>query len=133
MFTLVVLYFLSYGLGQVTDCNTTSLFHINSQNFQPDPPIVGQNATLWIDYTVPEGLQINSGTAKYSVSINGIPLTPTTEDLCTQITCPQVPGTYNITSTSVWNGGISGKLVSTIQWYDTNNTELLCSKTKVTV
>ena len=133
MFTLVVLYFLSYGLGQVTDCNTTSLFHINSQNFQPDPPIVGQNATLWIDYTVPEGLQINSGTAKYSVSINGIPLTPTTEDLCTQITCPQVPGTYNITSTSGWNGGISGKLVSIIQWYNTNNTELLCSKTKVTV
>lgn len=133
MFSLFILYFLSVACGQVTDCNSNSVFKINNQDFQPNPPIVGENATLWIDYTVPEGISIDSGTAKYSVSFNGIPFAPTNEDLCTQITCPQVPGTYNITSTDVWEGGISGKVVSTIQWYDQNNTELLCSKTTMRV
>ncbi len=129
MFSLILLYFFSYVCGQVSDCNEQSIFHINSQDFQPNPPRVGENATLWIDYTVPDGIDIESGTAKYSVSLNGIPFAPTTEDLCTQITCPQVPGTYNITSSSIWNGGISGKVTSTIQWYNQNNTELLCSRT----
>lgn len=129
MFTLLVLYFLYYTQGQIEDCNKNSVFHINSQDFQPNPPIVGQNATLWIDYTVPDGVTVDSGTAKYSISLNGIPFSPTTDDLCTQIDCPQVPGTYNISTTNVWNGGIAGKVTSTIQWYDENSTELLCSRT----
>ncbi len=129
MFTIILLYFLSYACGQVSDCNDHSIFRINSQDFQPNPPVVGENATLWIDYTVPEGISIDAGTAKYSVSFNGIPFSPTEEDLCSQIDCPQVPGNYNITSSSIWNGGISGKVVSTIQWYDQKNTELLCSRT----
>lgn len=133
MFALILLYFISFTTAQVTDCNQNSLFHIQSQDFQPNPPIVGQNATLWIDYQVPDGVTINSGTAKYSVTLNGIPFAPTIDDLCTQIVCPQVPGIYNITSSSIWNGGISGKVVNTIQWYDVNNVELLCSKTTLRV
>jgi hypothetical protein len=129
MFTLLVLYFLYYTQGQIEDCNKNSVFRIDSQDFQPNPPIVGENATLWIDYTVPDGVTVDSGTAKYSVSLNGIPFSPTKDDLCTQIDCPQVPGTYNISTTNVWNGGIAGKVTSTIQWYDENNTELLCSRT----
>lgn len=129
MFTLLVLYFLYYTQGQIEDCNKNSVFRIQSQDFQPNPPIVGQNATLWIDYTVPDGVTVDSGTAKYSISLNGIPFSPTTDDLCTQIDCPQVPGTYNISTTNVWNGGIAGKVTSTIQWYDENSTELLCSRT----
>jgi hypothetical protein len=116
--------------SQVVDCAAgKSVFQINSQGFGPNPPIVGENATLWIDYTVPEGINVDSGTAKYSFSLNGIPFSPTVEDLCTQIECPQVPGTYNISSASVWSGGISGKIVSKIQWYDAAGTELLCSQT----
>lgn len=129
---LVLLFSLLAGVtqAQVIDCAAgKSTFQINSQGFSPNPPVVGENATLWIDYTVPEGVTVDSGTAKYSVSLNGIPFPPTTEDLCTQIECPQVPGTYNITSTSVWDGGVSGKIVSKIQWYNTAGTELLCSQT----
>ena len=116
--------------AQVTDCAAgKSVFQINSQGFGPNPPVVGENATLWIDYTVPEGITVDSGTAKYSINLNGIPFSPTVEDLCTQIECPQVPGTYNISSASIWEGGVSGKITSTIQWYDAAGTELLCSKT----
>lgn len=116
--------------AQVTDCSSgKSVFTINSQDFQPNPPIVGENATLWIDYTVPDGVEVNSGTAKYSFSLNGIPFQPTTEDLCTQIPCPQVPGTFNLTSADIWNGGVSGKIVSKIEWFDDSKNLLLCSQT----
>jgi hypothetical protein len=120
--------------GQVVDCGSaTSLFTINSQDFQPNPPVLGENATLWIDYTVPDGISIDSGTAKYSITLNGIPFPATKNDLCTQITCPQLPGIYNLTSASIWDGGVSGKIITTIQWYDSAGTELLCSKTTVRV
>lgn len=120
--------------AQVVDCapGKTS-FTINSQGFSPLPPVVGENATLWIDYTVPNGVTVDSGTAKYSVTLNGIPFPASNEDLCTQITCPQVPGTYNITSTSLWEGGVSGKVVTKIQWYDSSGNQLLCSQTTMRV
>ena len=116
--------------SQVVDCAAgKSVFTINSQDFSPNPPIVGENTTLWIDYTVPDGVTVDAGTAKYSVSLNGIPFSPTVDDLCTQVTCPQTSGTYNITSTSVWSGGVSGKIVTKIQWYDGAGNQLLCSQT----
>ncbi len=122
--------FFAYNSSSVSDCAAgKSVFKINSQGFSLEPPIPGENVTLWIDYTVPEGITVNGGTAKYSVTYNSIPFPATTEDLCTQITCPQVPGTYNITSTSEWPSGLSGKIVTKIQWYDESGTELLCSQT----
>lgn len=120
----------SLNTTSVSDCAAgKSVFQINSQGFGPEPPVAGQNVTLWIDYTVPDGVTVNAGKAKYSVTYNGIPFPASTEDLCTQITCPQVPGTYNITSTSEWPSGLSGKIVTKIQWYDDSGNELLCSQT----
>ncbi len=120
----------SLSSSSVSDCAAgKSVFQINSQGFGPEPPVAGQNVTLWIDYTVPDGVTVNGGQAKYSFTYNGIPFPASTEDLCTQITCPQVPGTYNITSTSEWPSGLSGKIVSKIQWYDESGNELLCSQT----
>ena len=113
----------------VSDCGAgKSVFTINSQGFGPDPPIVGENATLWIDYTVPDGVTVDAGTAKYSITLNGIPFPATNDDLCTQVVCPQVPGTTNLTSASIWDGGVSGKIVSKIEWFDTSNQLLLCSQ-----
>lgn len=137
MFAKVVLLvsaLFGFASSQVTDCGAgKSVFQINSQDFVPNPPVVGENATLWIDYTVPDGVQVDAGTAKYSVTLNGIPFPATKEDLCTQIACPQVPGTYNITSTDVWDGGISGKIISKIEWFDPNGNSLLCSQTTMRV
>lgn len=119
---------------QVIDCGKgKSLFLINSQDFQPNPPIVGQDATLWIDYTVPEGVSIAAGTAKYSITLSGIPYPATVDDLCADEICPQVSGTYNITNIQSWSGGVSGKIVSKIEWFDTASSLLLCSQTTIRV
>jgi hypothetical protein len=114
----------------VVDCaQGKSLFTINSQGFSPEPPIPNENSTLWIDYTIPGGTNINAGTCVYSFSLNGIPFTPSKEDLCTQVSCPLVAGNYNLSSTSTWPDGISGKVVTKIEWYDQSNNLLLCSQT----
>lgn len=118
------------ALSSVTDCGQgKSLFTINEQGFSPEPPVPNENATLWIDYTVPDGVSIDSGKCKYSFSLNGIPFPATNEDLCTQVECPLTTGTYNLSSTSTWPSGLSGKIVTKIEWFDSQNTLLLCSQT----
>lgn len=114
----------------VADCGAgKSLFTIHSQGFSPEPPVPNENATLWIDYTIPDGTTIESGSCVYSFTLNGIPFPPTTDDLCSQVSCPLVSGEYNLSSTSVWPSGISGKIVTKIEWYDSSKTLLLCSQT----
>ena len=113
----------------LADCGAgKSLFRIDSQGFSPDPPIPGQEYEYWFFYTVPDGLTVADGTAKYSFSLNGIPFTPTVDDLCTQTFCPKTPGSYNETSKDTWPTGISGKIVTKLEWYDTSNNLLLCSQ-----
>lgn len=127
---LLALTFVATVAASVTDCSQgKGLFSINSQGFAPEPPVANQNATLWIDYTIPDGVNIDAGTCKYTVSLNGLPFTPTVDDLCTQVECPLTSGTYNLSSTSVWPSGISGKVVTKIEWFDSKNTLLLCSQT----
>ena len=118
---------LSLSSSVVTDCGAgQTAFTILSQGFSPSPPVAGKDATLWIDFTVPDGSAVNGGTAKYSFTYNGIPFSPTTDQLCTQVTCPIV--SQNLSSTSPWPSGVSGKVVSKIQWYDEKGAYLLCSQ-----
>ena len=117
----------SLSSSVVTDCGAgQTAFTILSQGFGPSPPVAGKDSTLWIDFTVPDGSAVNGGTAKYSFTYNGIPFSPTTDQLCTQVTCPIV--SQNLSSTSQWPSGVSGKVVSKIQWYDEKGTYLLCSQ-----
>lgn len=111
------------------DCGAgVSLFTLHDQGFSPEPPVPGENATLWFYYEVPENTNINDGSAEYSFSLNGIPFTPTVDPLCTQVACPLVTGIYNLSSTSTWPTGVSGKIVSKISWYDLADNLLLCSE-----
>ena len=113
----------------VTDCGAgKSIFTIQDQSFSPSPPVSNQPYDYWFTYTVPDGITIDAGTAKYSLSLNGIPLTPTVEDLCTQTTCPKTSGLHNESSTDTWPSGISGKVVTKLEWYDANSNLLLCSQ-----
>jgi len=125
------LLFIGFSAASLLACDPSlTAFKIQSQGFAPFPPIGGQDATLWIDFTVPDGA-VTNGTAKYSFSFNGIPFSPTTEDLCTQVECPIV--SQNLSSTNQWPSGLSGKIVSKIQWYDESNNYLLCSELTVKV
>jgi len=92
-----------------------------------DPPVavVGEVSALHLEYTVPEGVTVNDGTSLFIITINGLPFSPTTEDLCAQIPCPITSGDYVNSTQSIWPD-ISGKLVTSVSWFDENNTELLC-------
>ena len=126
MFALTVLSALLYTAhASITNCNTNSVFTVNGLGFWPDPAQVAKNSTVSFDFTVPA--VVTAGTAKYSFSFNGIPFTPTTEDLCTQTTCPILPGTYN-QSTSSDFPNVSGKIVTKIEWFNEAGDNLLCAQ-----
>ena len=123
-------------LGSIADCGKgTSLFQINGLGFWPDPPTPGENSTLSFLYTVPDGtVPITDGTAEYAFSLNGIPFPATVDPLCDDAqVCPIGPGQYNLTTTSTFPTGVSGKISTTISWYDLAKTLLLCVQTVVRV
>lgn len=128
--SLLLATFISYVFATVSDCGAgKSVFTIVDQSFSPEPPVADQPYDYWFYYSVPDGVNIDAGTAKYSLSLNGIPFTPTTEDLCTQTTCPKTPGYHNESSTDTWPSGISGKVVTKLEWFDSSGNLLLCSQT----
>jgi hypothetical protein len=120
----------SPSFASVADCGAgKSLFQIKEQSFSPEPPVTGQRYDYWFTYTVPDGVTVDAGTTKYSLSLNGIPFSPSTEDLCIQTSCPKTPGFYNESSSDTWPGGFSGKIVTKLEWFDAAGTLLLCSQT----
>jgi hypothetical protein len=113
---------------------TTSRFQIYSQYFGPDPPVADQNVTMWIEYAVPSSLTVAGGKSQDSVTLNGLPVSTETSDLCNSVVCPVTAGMHNTTNSFVWPAGItSGSRVTyTTKWFDEQNTLLLCSKATVT-
>lgn len=118
---------LSTVAAKITNCgNTRALFKLNAAGFWPDPAIRNGNSTVSLDYTVPDGLTVAGGTVTYSVIYNSIPLTPSTDPLCSQaVICPIKPGTYN-TSSSTTFPDVSGGLNIKAEWKDDANNLLLC-------
>ena len=114
------------GQATVANCAPDSRFKINSISLDPPTAAPGQVTVLHLDYTVPESTYIYDGVSTFTFSLNGIPFAPTTEPLCGQVTCPLMPGNYVNTTQSSWPQGISGKIVTSVRWYDVNQTELLC-------
>lgn len=124
--------FLTCVTASIKDCGGgKSLFVINALGFWPDPALKNGNSTISYDYTIPPSLTVTGGTAKYTVTYNFIPLTPTTEDLCTQTTCPLVPGRYNQSTSSTFPD-LTGSVTVKTQWFDTNNALLLCTQVSTT-
>ncbi len=122
------------GANTVKDCSSgTSVFKYGEATLLPDPVVPGENSTLSISLTIPDGVTVADGTAKYSISLNGLPFPGTTEPLCTQVECPLIPGPYSNTSVTVFPTGISGKIASKIEWFDTSNTRLYCLEATVRV
>ena len=125
---LLLAYFLggAGGVGSMRDCgNGLGRAPLLGFGTSPEAPKAGDNVSLWIAYDLPVPA-ITGGTATYSFSLNGIPFTPTVDDLCTQTSCPKEPGLYNETSSSIFPSGISGKIVSQIAWRDPDDTLIWC-------
>ena len=117
---------LATATATIKNCGSKTLFKINSLGFWPDPAVKNANSTVSLDYTVPGPDPIRAGTAKYTVTYNFIPLTPTVEDLCTQTKCPILPGTYNQSASSNYPD-LTGSLTTKIEWFDESNQPLLCA------
>ncbi len=111
----------------VKDCGGgTGLFTINSLSLDPVSPTPGQEITLNLDYTVPEGLTVTDGTTRYDITLNFIPFAPSTNPLCQDIPCPLGPGHYVNATKSTWPSGVSGSFTSKMTWSDQAGTKLLC-------
>jgi hypothetical protein len=110
--------------ASISTCGSNNLFTVNSMSLTPDPPIIGQNTTMSITYTNP-GPAITGGTAKYSISYNGLPYS-STDDLCKATECPIEIGEHIVTSSALWDGSLSGKIATTIQWSDQTGAPLMC-------
>jgi hypothetical protein len=123
--------FLAYValLSTIRDCgNGQGRAALLGFDSQPANPKAGDNVSLWVAYDLPAPA-ITGGTATYSFSLNGIPFTPTVDDLCTQTACPKDTGFNNESSWSIFPSGVSGKIVSTIRWHDQNDELVWCVET----
>jgi len=117
-----------FASNSVTDCSKgTSVFKFTGGSLLPDPVVPGKDSSITLTLEIPAGTYVDAGTAKYSFSFNGIPFTPTTEDLCSDVACPLLPGPYTNTTTSTFPTGVSGKVVTRIEWFNTAGNRLLCA------
>ena len=111
------------------DCGnpTTDQAVITGKGFSPSNPVGGDETELWVAYDLKS--PITGGTATYSVNLNGIPFSPSIDDLCTQTVCPKAIGTYNETSKSTFPTGVSGKIVTKIEWKNQDAQPVWCLET----
>jgi hypothetical protein len=131
---IAILALLLTANASVSDCSkSTSLFKITSMTFGPDPPVKGENSTLLLSMNVPAA--VTGGRATYSVTYNFIPLTPTTEDLCTVAPagCPIAAGTLDTVSSIPFDGSLSGSITFKIEWKDLAAQQLMCVSIKTTI
>jgi ML domain len=96
----------------------------------PDAPVAGQEVTTTFDYDLEQ--VITGGTASYGFTFNGIPFSPTVNDLCTEQAggccpdpCPLGVGHHSDKSISTFPS-VSGKIVTTIKWSDETAKPILC-------
>lgn len=117
--------------GTISDCGAgKGLFTITELSQDPATNVVaGQNVSLTLKYSAPE--EISAGTAKSSVTLNFIPFTPSTEDLCTKAECPITVGDHDGSSWGLFPSGVSGSLVSKVEWKDSSDRLLLCIQSKL--
>jgi hypothetical protein len=111
----------------VKDCGAgKSIFTLNAASLLPPNPTPDQSVLFHIDYTVPTGVSISAGEARYAVTYNFIPLTPTVQPLCSVLACPTLPGRYTNDTSSLWPAGLSGSVITKLTWLDDSARLLLC-------
>lgn len=111
----------------VKDCGgNQATFRMNELSVRPVNPNPGDDVILHVQYTVPEGVFINDGTATYAIKYNFIPLSPTVEPLCKDLPCPLGPGTYTNETITAWPSGLTGSVSTKITWADEKGALLAC-------
>ena len=93
-----------------------------------DTPTQGQNVTTTFDFDLTDA--IPSGTAYYSATLNGLGPFTSQAALCDETAksgdpCPMAAGHHNQQSTT--ENTVSGKVVTTLTWYDQDDNGVLCA------
>lgn len=120
----------TFTAADVKDCGAgVSKFTITKLSMDPPNTVVaGQNVSLVLLYDNTYEV-VSGGTATTTLSLNGIPFSPSSEDLCTKLPCPLDIGSHDGSTWYDFPSGISGKIVSTVRWKDPTGTQLLCLET----
>ena len=131
MFKLLTLGFLPTLLATYRNCGSSSDLAKNLViSIVPDAAKAGQDVTTTFDYDL--DTVITGGTATYGFSFNGIPFSPTVNDLCEEQAggccpepCPLGIGHHSDKSITTFPS-VSGKIITTIKWADQNGSPILC-------
>lgn len=126
---LLFLSMIATAYSSVTDCGRDlALFKINTLALDPkDKVAADQNVSLTLIYSSPQS--INGGTALTALSYNFIPLSPSSVDLCSVVSCPIAQGLHDASTSYVFPSGLRGRVSSNTKWYDINGILLLCVET----
>jgi hypothetical protein len=88
----------------------------------PDSPKAGQEVSTIFNYDLSK--EVTGGTASYGFSFNGIPFSPTVDDLCADQAggccpdpCPLAVGAHINESKSNFPSGVSGKIITCVAQY----------------
>ena len=131
MFKLLTLGFLPTLLATYRNCGSSSDLAKNLViSIVPDAAKAGQDVTTTFDYDL--NTVITGGTATYGFSFNGIPFSPTVNDLCVEQAggccpdpCPLGIGHHSDKSITTFPS-VSGKIITTIKWADQDGSPILC-------
>jgi hypothetical protein len=122
---------LATASATISSCGNAARFQLTALDFQPATPSPGDEVFMTVEFTNP-GPTVQGGTARRTVSLNGLPIVDETVSLCNEATaCPLMTGFNNRSAPSTWPD-VTGKIASTVRWADENGDELLCIKTVVT-
>lgn len=116
--------------ASIANCDSSSIFKIQSLDIQPAVPVKGENVTTTVVYDAP--IEVTEGVASYSCTLNGIPF-KTSDDLCTQTSCPKMVGTHTEISNADYSS-VSGKIVCEIKWVSKDSSQTyMCIKSTVRI
>jgi len=101
-----------------------------------EPVLPQSDYTLYVSGDLSK--EVTGGTSKYDVTYNFIPLSPTTNDLCTEInnsniTCPLKGGYIGMQSKGTVPTGLSGSVTIKNQWFDESNERILCMQFNIKI
>jgi hypothetical protein len=130
MLALLVLCF-SFATATVRNCGTSNDLAKNLViSIVPDAPKSGEDVTTIFEYDLES--VISGGTATYAFTFNGIPFSPTSNDLCVEQAggccpdpCPLGIG-HHVDKSITAFPSVSGKIVTTIKWEDQYKSQILC-------
>ena len=131
LFRLFTFGFLQTAFASYRNCgSSTDLAKNLVISIVPDAAKAGDQVTTTFDYDLES--VITGGTASYAFSFNGIPFSPTVNDLCVEQAggwcpdpCPLGLGHHSDKSITEFPS-VSGKIITTIKWADQTGAQILC-------